>query len=731
MEMKRWVVLIGVCLFLVSLLFLPPTSNAGVDDVKKILSKRVVPDEVVVKIEKWMTKNEVSAVARNMGGKVVGAIERRNLYLVKVPNAGGKAAAVSSLKRHPAVREAFENILFEIPENFQISKPVKSGETQPTEPEKPDPYTGSRSKEPFALHLTNDPLLGYQWYMTKIHEVVTSSGLGTAPLVAVIDTGVYPDTNELYDRVIMGFDFVDWDDWPYDCHGHGTHVAGIIAAKASNNMGIHGVCPNCKVLAVRVLDCKGSGSWFGVMAGIDYADHQIDTLGGAAGTKGIINMSLGGYADPNDPAYVEMKALIADVAANNKLIVVAAGNDNDETYTYCQSYPDSTECGGYLRPIPASMQPYVLSVAASDPNDFRASFSNTNTLYTNVVAPGRFILSTVFDHYEAWDGTSMATPIVAGEAGRRWAQVPTSTAAQVRSKILTTGQILPSVKGWPGTLRRLDLAHATATSVTGFSGYVVNPEVGDWNGGESGLFQPINRVTVKVKSGTTVVKTTKTNESGFFIVTGLSPNTTYTLEFSKLGYRTITRTETTLNGLIKDVPYASRMPIFMPIVRTPVAPFEEYLLTLEWTSVEPYSALCGLELADCTDPALGNRGSELDFYLRRPNGSIVYYGNIGDQYGMLTRDSYDDYMPGEGLYIKNLMTGGTGKYTVAVKRFSWGRMTGVGAIVRLYKGSTLTNTWNVPSACGNAATDTWWVVAEISSTGTVTTKGICQDSAPF
>jgi hypothetical protein len=224
------------------------------------------------------------------------------------------------------------------------------------------------------------------------------------------------------------------------------------------------------------------------------------------------------------------------------------------------------------------------------------------------------------------------------------------------------------------------------------------------------------------------VGTTQTDQSGFFIVKGLSTSTAYSLSFTKTGYVTQNASITTGSGsVITDL----ATPVFMPTMKTAAAPFEEFVINLQWNSVEPYSATCGISgmAADCTDPAAGNKGAELDLYVQRPDGQIISYNNFGNQYGQYMRDSYDDMMPGEGVYIKNLQTSPSGVYKIAVSRLLWGTIANVGAKVVLTRGGTApTKMWIPPATC----IQNWWVVATIDpATGNYSSINTCQDYYPF
>ncbi len=196
-----------------------------------------------------------------------------------------------------------------------------------------------------------------------------------------------------------------------DGYGHGTHVAGIIAA-AANGRGVVGVAPKAKIMTVRVLDANGAGLTGAVADGIRYA---------AANGARIINLSLES-AVPD----ARLDAAIAAAAAANALVVVAAGNEGRDIDSQ-PSYPAA---------IPA---PNLIGVAATAPDDGRriASFSNFGRLTVQLAAPGDQILSTYKDGgYSAESGTSMAAPMVAGVAALMASANPRLSAAELRGLLL-------------------------------------------------------------------------------------------------------------------------------------------------------------------------------------------------------------------------------------------------------------------------------------------------------
>ncbi|RYG23728.1 peptidase S8 [bacterium] len=233
----------------------------------------------------------------------------------------------------------------------------------------------------------NDPRSNEQYSLTKMQ--VTNAwdlykGDGTVT-VAVLDTGVDSNHQDLKDQMLPGYDFVNNDNNPADGHGHGTHCAGIIGATTNNGVGIAGVAYNVKIMPVKVLDDVNGGTTATEAAGLIYAADQ-----GAQ----IISMSLGGFGTDQ----LETDA-IAYAYSKGAVLVAAAGNES----TNLRSYPGAFE--------------EVIGVGASDANDKQAGFSNFGADWVDVAAPGVAILSTLpHNRYESWDGTSMACPNVAGVA---------------------------------------------------------------------------------------------------------------------------------------------------------------------------------------------------------------------------------------------------------------------------------------------------------------------------
>ena len=235
----------------------------------------------------------------------------------------------------------------------------------------------------------NDPMRPQQWALDQTSfERAWSATRGAGVTVAVVDTGVDEPHNDLGSVVLPGIDYVNSaHDGRYDGNGHGTHVAGIIAARVNNGVGIAGAAPSVRILPVRVLDATGSGVSSNVAAGIIWAaDH---------GAR-VINLSLGGGVSPG--------LQIAMQYALRKGAVVLAAAGNNGASGNAPVYP-----GAY---------PEAIAVGAFDQSLSRAAFSNTGS-YVDVSAPGDTILSTwpnPQSSYALLSGTSMATPYASAEA---------------------------------------------------------------------------------------------------------------------------------------------------------------------------------------------------------------------------------------------------------------------------------------------------------------------------
>ena len=233
--------------------------------------------------------------------------------------------------------------------------------------------------------------------MIQAPEVWAEAERGIGHIVAILDTGCQPDHPDLQGRIVGGKNFTadfngnseNFD----DNNGHGTPVAGTVAASYREDGGIAGVAPEAHLLILKVLTGEGSGEYQGIIDGIHFA---IDWKGPDDETVNVISMSLGGSED-----VVELHAAIKRAVDAGIAVVCAAGNEGDDLHDTDEfAYP-----GAYGE---------VIQVGAVDFDRRIAKFSNTNDKI-DLVAPGVDIYSTFpGGKYASMSGTSMAAPHVSG-----------------------------------------------------------------------------------------------------------------------------------------------------------------------------------------------------------------------------------------------------------------------------------------------------------------------------
>lgn len=233
----------------------------------------------------------------------------------------------------------------------------------------------------------NDPRRSEQWGLTRLEgESVQALANGSGVRVAVIDTGVEGSHPDLSHAVLPGFDVIGTSDGRVDPNGHGTHIAGIIAASSNNGVGTAGLASGVEILPVRALDETGYGDDAGIAEGVLWAvDNGAD----------VINLSLG--SPTRDPV---LAAAVDSAISRGVTVVASSGND-----------------GANGNPIsyPAAL-PGVIAVSATSFGDQKAIFSTTGD-YVSLAAPGVSIMSTwPGSGYAYSSGTSMSAPFVTASA---------------------------------------------------------------------------------------------------------------------------------------------------------------------------------------------------------------------------------------------------------------------------------------------------------------------------
>ena len=253
----------------------------------------------------------------------------------------------------------------------------------------------------------------------------------------IANDGIDNDGNGYIDD-IRGWDFAYNDNDPSDVDGHGTHVAGTIAGKGNNGVGVTGVAWNAKIMPLKFLNDQGSGSTSNAILAINYAT--------AKGVK-LTNNSWGG-GGYSQALYNAINA----AGQAGALFIAAAGNSAQNTDT-SPSYPASYNLAN------------IISVASTTRTDSLSSFSNYGLTSVDLGAPGSAIYSTTPNNtYATYSGTSMASPHVAGAAALLWSQNPTWTAQQVKNTLMNTGDPIAALAGKTVSGKRLNVFNALAAA---------------------------------------------------------------------------------------------------------------------------------------------------------------------------------------------------------------------------------------------------------------------------
>jgi subtilisin family serine protease len=323
-------------------------------------------------------------VVRRMGGRVGPRYAPLGLRHVELPTPALRERLVTDLARVPGVRA--------VDRDFEVR----------------------------VHRAPNDPFTRFQWAIgrTGLDRAWDRQTGKASVVVAVLDTGVAANHPDLRSKLVPGIDVVNGDSDASDDEGHGTHVAGTVAAATNNRAGVAGVAWGSRVMPVKVLDENGSGG------SCDIAVGMVEAVRGGAS---ILNLSLGGASR----CPVVWQAAVAYATQEDVLVVASSGNDA------LQGAPESA---------PANC-PDVLGVGATTDRDQPAVFSSFGPT-VDVSAPGQDILSTTIDPktgrlaYGMSSGTSMAAPHVAGLAALVRSQFPALTPAQVADRIVRTSRDL-------------------------------------------------------------------------------------------------------------------------------------------------------------------------------------------------------------------------------------------------------------------------------------------------
>ncbi|HVM25105.1 MAG TPA: S8 family serine peptidase [Candidatus Limnocylindrales bacterium] len=383
----------------------------------------VVPGEVIVK---WRDAGRGPEVARARGLSVVAELGVPGKGLPSVLSTAGRPVntVIAELQADPAVEYAEPNYVVTL---------ADEGST--------------------ASVSVNDPQTGGQYSLNRMRvRDAWAHTTGGSNVVAVLDTGVQANHPDLTGRVLPGYNFVSSNTNASDDNGHGTWVAGIIAANANDGYGIAGISWSDKILPVKIMNSNGTGSTSNLTSGIVWAANNGAT---------VINMSVGGFP------YSQAVEDAVNYAWNKGAVLVgAAGNNNRREDFYPASYAN------------------VVSVSATQLDD-EFSFWSSYGPKVEVSAPGSSILTTNctasscpnrgWGSHTHISGTSFATPNVAGVIALIKARYPSYTPSQVVSRLYSTVDDL----GYPGRDERYGRGRVNALRAVGGSAAQVTHGSGD------------------------------------------------------------------------------------------------------------------------------------------------------------------------------------------------------------------------------------------------------------
>ncbi len=396
--------------------------NLG-DRPNRLPDAEYVPNQVIVKFNSGIKTADIQTLQQSLGATVLGTTTNLGIQLWELRNLTTDQA-IATLSKDSRIEYIEPNYL-------------RSLDATPNDPSF-DQLWGLNNTAQTGGKLDADIDAPEAWNIQTGNNVV----------VGVIDTGVdynHPDlaaniwTNpgEIagdgidndgngYVDDIHGYDFSDGDSNPLDYQGHGTHVAGTIAAVGNNSTGVAGVNWSAKILPIKIFP---NATDFNIVKAIEYSANM--------GVK-VTNNSWGG-----GPGSAALKDAIQFAGSKGQLFIAAAGNDGTNTDIF-PHYPSSFNLDN------------IISVAATDHNDALAGFSNYGATSVDLGAPGVNIYSTIPGGYGYKSGTSMATPHVAGVASLIWSQYPSLTAQDVKDRILNFADPIAALNGKTLTGARLN-----------------------------------------------------------------------------------------------------------------------------------------------------------------------------------------------------------------------------------------------------------------------------------
>ncbi|MBA3634274.1 MAG: S8 family serine peptidase [Acidobacteria bacterium] len=391
---KYFAVLLGA-VFTALLLAIVPTQTVESQERsgKIIKSERKIPNRYIVVLEEWAVntwdnKSNTESVVEELDIVYGGKIDRVFRHAVNGYSVEMNEEQVNALSRDPRVKYIEED-----------------GEMY---------ASATQTNATWGLDRVDQRDL-------PLNGTYTYNADGTGVRAYIIDTGIRASHNDFGGRVTSGYTAINDGNGTNDCNGHGTHVAGTTGGS------VYGVAKNVTLVPVRVLDCQGSGTTSGVIAGVDWvtANHV---------KPAVANMSLGGSASS------ALDTAVSNSIAAGVTYAVAAGNSNANACNYSPARTAN-----------------AITVGATTSSDARASYSNFGSCL-DIFAPGSSITSAWYTSDTATNtisGTSMASPHVAGVAALILQGSPTASPSSVTNTITsnaTSGKVTSAGTGSPNLL---------------------------------------------------------------------------------------------------------------------------------------------------------------------------------------------------------------------------------------------------------------------------------------
>ncbi|MFK7264283.1 S8 family peptidase [Acinetobacter baumannii] len=368
----------------------------------------------------YAASNVVNPV--NDSSQAKGIIKNQYIVILNKDAGPSKDFAQNIAKQHAGkVLQSYDTVL----KGFAIYLPDTAGTA----------FIEAMKKNPQVLSVESDTIVNIDattqsnpdWGLDRIDQKALplnsaysylQTGSGTTAYI--VDTGILSSHQEFSGRVLSGYTAISDGNGTTDCNGHGTHVAGTVGGTT------YGVAKNVNLVPIRILGCDGSGASSNVIAGLDWILKN--------GKKpAVVNMSLGGATSSSLDSAVE------NLFNNGYVMVVAAGNSNTDA---CSSSPARVS--------------KAITVAATDNTDTRASYSNYGSC-VDIFAPGSQINSSWIGSNTATkilNGTSMATPHVAGVVAEMLQSTPTGSPQTISTNLLNqaSSNVVKNPSGSPNRL---------------------------------------------------------------------------------------------------------------------------------------------------------------------------------------------------------------------------------------------------------------------------------------